>query len=308
MNSSLFGLVERFLIYFHFISIKVYALFFKQRTVTLENKIKLIAPANNRLDFYLKIHPLYDRRLPVLSRLVYEEEPHSEFIDVGANIGDTVALLRLAGCDLKIVAIEASEKYFSYLKLNSEKDSSVFKNVELVNAFVGRETDNLSLVENNATAGTVISEKTNKSVDVPTIPLSKFESRNVSLIKLDTDGYDAVILSSNLDYIIQKQPIIFAEAEVNSEFSLNEWTKFLNTIPDDVFEKVIVFDNFGFAVCAGDFQKLKSFILDLLPYVHQQHKTKKPTIYYFDICFFPKSKNKIYTKFIKEIPELSQLK
>ena len=305
MNSSLTSLVKKFLIYLHYISIKVYALFFKQRTVTLENKIRLIAPANNRLDFYLKIHPLYDRRLPILSQLVYEEEPYSEFIDVGANIGDTVALLRLAGCDMKIIAIEASQKYFGFLKLNAGKEESVFKNVELINAFVGRETDNLSLVENNATAGTIISEKTNKSLEVPIISLSKFASRNVSLIKLDTDGYDAVILSHNLDYIIEKKPIIFAEAEVNSDFSLIEWTKFLNTIPDDVFEKVIVFDNFGFAVCAGDFLKLKSFIIDLLPYVHQQHKTIKPTIYYFDICFFPKSKNIVYSKFIKEIPELS---
>lgn len=58
----------------------------------------LHAPTDHRLDGYRAAYPLYDRRLPLLARLVAASAPGAAIVDVGANIGDTIALCRLAGC------------------------------------------------------------------------------------------------------------------------------------------------------------------------------------------------------------------
>jgi hypothetical protein len=68
--------------------------------------MQLLAPAEHKLDVYQALYPLYDKRFPLLSKIVSNRRPTSTLIDIGANIGDTVAQCRLAGCSSKIIAIE----------------------------------------------------------------------------------------------------------------------------------------------------------------------------------------------------------
>lgn len=309
MSTLTVSIEKKIWIYARFAFIRVFSRFFKNRHVKIDGKVTLIAPSNNRFDIYTNLHPLYDRALPLLAKITSEFYPQSEIIDVGANIGDTIALFRLSKCQLKVIAVEASKKYFSYLQKNIQKDPTFYGEVELINAFVGREEDSLELVENNATAGTVIKKHdSNKDREVPVIPLSQFRSRKVSLIKIDTDGYDATILSSNKDYLREKSPVVFAEAEVNSEFSLEEWTKFLNSITSKDFEHIVALDSFGFPFCAGKLDEQKKVILSTLQYIHNQFNKVKPTIYYLDICLFPASQEKIYLKFKEELETLTKIK
>lgn len=68
-----------------------------------EYSIKL--PANHMLPVYQKYHPKYDRFLPHLVKYI---EPSDTVIDVGANVGDTLAgIVRLkpfSGIKILVVA------------------------------------------------------------------------------------------------------------------------------------------------------------------------------------------------------------
>src|SRR5579883_2749244 len=124
------------------------------RVLTLEQDgatVRLLAPPEHMLDRYRDAHPLYDRHLPRIARGVEEVTRGELFIDIGANIGDTVALLRAAGCSSPILAIEPSEKFLIFAKRNIEGVSDV----ELRQAFVGPGGTRLALDERRGTASSI---------------------------------------------------------------------------------------------------------------------------------------------------------
>ena len=79
----------------------------------------LIGPPDHQLKKFRAAHPLYDRRLPALARIVSSHSPDASFIDVGANIGDSIALVRLAGAKMPAIAIDASVTYCNILWANT---------------------------------------------------------------------------------------------------------------------------------------------------------------------------------------------
>src|SRR5206468_3276385 len=87
----------------------------------------LAAPLDHPLDRFRVKAPLYDARLPRLSRLLGDAAPGAAAIDVGANIGDTIALCRLEGCELRFVAVEASDVYLQFLRANMARLPELFR-------------------------------------------------------------------------------------------------------------------------------------------------------------------------------------
>jgi len=115
-------------------------------------KCSLIVPVEHPIDRFRRSNPLYDRRLPVLARLISEAAPGTAAIDVGANVGDTVALCRLAGSDLHFVAVEASLAYLKFLLLNRVRSPEIFHHTTPVWSFVGRPGDSPDVEQRNGTA------------------------------------------------------------------------------------------------------------------------------------------------------------
>jgi FkbM family methyltransferase len=181
--------------------------------ITLSNgkaSVVLMCPFDHKLDTYLNTYPLYDRRLPILARIVSENYPDSTFLDIGANIGDTIALLRLGGCELHVIGIEPSRVFFSFLKTNIEKNKSFFGKTTIHHAFIGKPGEILHLVEANGTAHITKSTETDEPADVVEVfDLHKFENETISALKIDTDGYDSYIVNENRGYLKKNAPILW---------------------------------------------------------------------------------------------------
>lgn len=270
----------------------------------------LLAPPEHRLDVYRAANPLYDRRLPLLSRLVSAARPEGLIIDVGANIGDTVALCRMAGCDAPFIAIEPSARYFALLEANRQALPALFKNVRTLRAFIGVGAEPLSLVEGSGTAhAEIIHTITNlpASSDAPTLALSRVTDQPVSLIKLDTDGYDAAILSASLEFLRSSGAVIWAEAEVHDRADEKRWNQLCTELAVS-HPHICIFDNFGFLVTHGSVVDKQGTFLDLLTYTrrHRAGDVKQlgpPRIYYIDVAFFPTAKVDVYMNFVNALPE-----
>jgi FkbM family methyltransferase len=270
----------------------------------------LVAPPEHRLDVYRAAGPLYDQRLPLLSRIVAIAAPSGVIIDVGANIGDTVALCRMAGCESPIIAIEPSERYFAFLEANRQALPELFRDVRTLRAFIGAGNENLSIIEGAGTAHVEITQKAAKpdaSSETPTLPLSGVTEQQVSLIKTDTDGYDAAILSGSINYLRRARPIIWSEAEVSELSDEDCWRKLCIDLAES-HPQMCIFDNFGFLIAHGAVADKQGTFLDLLKYTRQHRAAAvklmgPPTIYYVDVVFFPSDKFDVYTSFVNQLME-----
>jgi hypothetical protein len=144
-------------------------------------------------------------------------------------------------------------------------------------------------------------------IQAPTIPLYYLGLQDISIVKIDTDGYDASILQSEFSYLTRTLPIVWTEAEIRSMKQHADWDNLLKDMLS-VFEWVCVFDNFGFLVTHGRLNIKATTILDLLKYTHHHASLPvesfgEPRIYYLDLVFFPSRWQKVYSGFIGKLPE-----
>ena len=269
----------------------------------------LLAPPDHRLDTY-RAAPLYDRRLPLLSRLVAAAAPGFAMIDVGANIGDTVALCRMAGCDAPFIAIEPSARYFPFLEANQWALPELFKNVRTMRAFIGAGSEPLTLVENAGTARAEVNQKTmdfKAANAIVTLPLGRVTDQDVSLIKTDTDGYDAAIIAGSLEFLRRARPVIWAEAEASSHADEQLW-KLLCVALAESHPYICVFDNFGFLITHGAVAEKQVTLLDIIGYARRHkacdaNRVGLPKVYYADVAFFPEIRMGVYTAFVDALIE-----
>lgn len=270
----------------------------------------LLAPSDHRLDHYRNNHPLYDRRLPILASIVSLEVPTGCIVDVGANIGDTAALCRMAGCDREIVAIEPSERYFAFLKANMARYPDIFGSVRPIRAFIGPPNESLALNENHGTASVSLVgdlDENSAKADAPTLQIANLITQPVALIKTDTDGYDATVISTSIDLIVSQQPILWLESDITTQAEELEWVTLLDTLARN-YSYVCAFDNFGFLALHGRLDEKLQSLIDFIGYArrHRRHEPSsfgEPRIYYLDIALFPDKYSKVFELFLSRLPE-----
>ncbi len=266
------------------------------RVLTLEQDgrtLNLAAPPEHQLDHHRAVHPLYDRQLPRVASEIERLAPGELFIDIGANIGDTVALWRMAGCHNPILAIEPSARFAAFARANMAN----FTNVELRQIFVGPAGSSLALDEHSGTASSVPGGS-HAGPQIPTVPLGSLSEQRVALVKSDTDGFDVAVLASGLEFLRAQQPVIWAEAEVRTPNSVLEWLQLLEAL-SVTHRHVIAFDNFGFPVVYGGLAAMLPTLRHVLEYCRRHRAVSfarggEPRIYYLDIALFPNRLAAVY--------------
>lgn len=251
----------------------------------------IYAPFDHPLDLYLKKHPYYDHWLAEAAVLVCSKRPDAVVMDVGANVGDTVARLRRRGVTNPILAIEASDYYFGILARNSKAFPDQFVNVELVHAFVGNPGHSLVLQSGTGTAGTRIAEGPQAKVSTPVRRLSELTDAVTCLVKIDTDGYDANILAADISWLQDQRPVVWAETWIDSLDAVERWYRALELL-SGIYERFILFDNVGVPTLWGAFASDKIEVIQrLIVYAWMQREVAAQaggtsSIPYFDIALF----------------------
>ncbi|MBD2017953.1 FkbM family methyltransferase [Microcoleus sp. FACHB-53] len=206
----------------------------------------LLFPFSHQLPFILKTYPLYSSNLARLAKYVKEKYKHLKFIDVGANIGDSIALLRKEA-EFPILCIEGDEQFLSVL----EKNATFFSEVHIVQAYLGESSNSIrgtaikqggtAHLSENMVGENIIEVKKLSDVlkDYPSFCQSK-------MIKVDTDGFDCKILRGAADFLKSAKPIIFFEYD---PFFLAEQGDNGTSIFDDLsnygYKNLLIYDNFG---------------------------------------------------------------
>jgi FkbM family methyltransferase len=171
-------------------------------------KIKL--PGSHELPILRVVFSEYSSNLARIARQVVQKYPALHIVDIGANVGDSAAILRSA-VNAPILSIEGREEFYSLLTQNAAS----LGNVTCVHSLVSEKAEERSgqLVERYGTAVFV------EEHDGPAAPVrsllqileSSGEFNTSKLIKIDTDGFDCAILRGAMDWLARMRPVIFFE-------------------------------------------------------------------------------------------------
>ncbi len=144
-------------------------------------------------------------------------EKGSAAIDVGGNLGFySLILSELVGDEGKVYTFEPSPE--CYRKLSKTISVNNLKNVEIFNLGLGEDEKKAELYYNpNQTGLSSIVQKVSDNVvaeEIKLTTLDKFAEkidRKISLIKIDTEGYEPQVLSGGRKLFAEHKPVLCIE-------------------------------------------------------------------------------------------------
>jgi FkbM family methyltransferase len=171
---------------------------------------ELLIPLDHDLPLWRKTYPHYAKNVGRICRYIGDKYPGFQMIDIGANIGDTVAVIREES-ECPILCIEGDPFFFGVLQENIRRGQ--YKSVKAVQALVSTQTGELKgqLVSSSGSAH--FTENGKSPIESTSLSdlLSRFpEFDNLRLLKIDTDGLDCSILWSEFEWLAKcKLPVFF---------------------------------------------------------------------------------------------------
>jgi FkbM family methyltransferase len=244
----------------------------KIRAAAATNQLGIELGPAQKIAEYRGQFRLYDRFLPVLGRHL----PKGWIVDVGANVGDTAAVISKE-CDNPIVCVEASDEFYPLLVRNTAGLP-----VRCIYAMAGTGRYGGKLVSLGSTARLSRSE-----TESPAVPLddllstSGVPSNEVVLIKTDTDGYDADAILSAEGVIRSSEPLLFWENYFLDCVEERDLDTLYRTINAWGYQHIWVFDNFGNLMLA---ECGYAALRDLNRYIiSQERHACTRTVFYTDV-------------------------
>jgi FkbM family methyltransferase len=206
-----------------------------------------------------------------IAKYVQQKYSGSSFIDVGAYVGDTVALIRQEET-FPILCIEGNERFYRIL----EKNMMGYPKVELTKVFLGNPA-NVSL--------------DHQSIDTPTPSLHSISLMEVlkahpqyarsKMLKVDTDGHDGQILRGALEFLSSETPIIFFEYDPDLLAQHGDnGLSLLRILREHGYKMALFYENIGTYMLSTTLDNTR-----LLEELHQWFSGYGGHRYY-DICLF----------------------
>jgi len=249
------------------------------KQVRVENYM-LWANGEHVIERLLTSHKYYSRNLARLAKYIEHKYPSYSIIDVGANIGDTAALVRSAGVNQHIHSFEGEPTYFKLLQTNFEQ----FSNVSAYEAFLG-ETNETQTIATEVSMGTArLSQQSNRQIKVQKLSdiVKQHQISNVKLLKTDTDGFDFKILRGSFDFIKRDKPVLFFEYDATYlEEQGEDGTAMFKQLQELGYHKIMYYDNFGKFLISISTQDT-ALIQQLYNYMRKQ----EGAFPYYDVAVF----------------------
>jgi len=252
-------------------------------------------PGNNTQLINYQLYPDLNIQLGRLAISIHKKYPGTTVIDVGANVGDTIAVLKSA-IDLPVIAVEGDEVCFEFLQRNVQQ----FQNVSLVKSYLGEKSQSINVnLEHAGWNTTIIPEESGKRQIVfktldEIIAAGGFNDRQLKLLKVDVEGFDTIVLRGASEIIRTHRPVLFFEYNRKSMKAINE--DGLSTIlsfEKAGYDKIVFFDHKGNLVLATDMQNS-----EVITYMHNYISSDKNLLAYYDICLFHKEDKDVGEDFL----------
>lgn len=260
-------------------------------------KYSVVMPGNNIQLANYKIYPNLNSQLGRLASAVYKKYPGMCVIDVGANVGDTIAVLKSA-VDVPVIGIEGDESSFIFLERNTTR----FSNVSIIKTFLGETSQSKKVnMEKTGWNNTIIPDEKGseqisfKSLD-DVIETGVFMNADIKLLKVDVEGFDTIVLRGATAIIEKNKPVLFFEYNRENMIAIKE--DGLSTVLSFGkygYKKIAFFDHKGTLVLATDIQQE-----EVIRYLHEYISSPKNLMGYYDICIFHEADTAVAEDFLQQ--------
>jgi FkbM family methyltransferase len=233
-------------------------------------------PLSHALPIYLNNHPFYDRLPQRISECIHLKRGRLCCIDVGANIGDTIAAFYTHDSDT-FLAIEPNPRFRKLLSANFGENANVTVVSEVCSSASGQTT--IAIHEKAGTASLVQADSgttmTRRSLDE--IVDDHSFAKDANLLKIDTDGHDFEVIEGSKRLLSQNLPVVLFECDAfeNTNY-VEDCIRTLNAFKQSGYNHFLLYDNFGNLM--GQYS-----LSDLSPFRNLLFYQLTSTFYYYDI-------------------------
>ncbi len=243
---------------------------------------------SHQLPENLKHYPHYNFNLGRIIALAETHFGKLTVIDVGANVGDTVAFIRNFS-EAPILCIDGEEKYVRLLRRNIAQ----FKNVSICQTLLGSETktENFALKMREGTAQV---EASKEQVSVRSLEdvLQEFpEFQNSKILKTDTDGFDTHIIRGSKNFLEKTRPVLFFEFDPHFiRKTGDDPFRFFDFLMEAGYAYFMFYSNIGDYLLSSTAEN-KTIITDLIHYYSGRNIE-----IFMDVCAFTEEDKNLYEK------------
>ena len=250
--------------------------------------LALVVPGGSPLQSIYRNTPGYMSELGRVAAATYGKYPSMIVVDVGANIGDTAAIVRSV-CSAPIVCVEGDQSHDRILAENA----SIIGNVQVKYQYLSdtshservvlnKEGWNSTIVPSRSAEGRIVSFLTLDDT------LSDVEIERIKLVKIDAEGFDPRIIRGAKGILETSSPVVMFEhnRENLSKIDEDDVSSFVQ-LRHAGYRDVLVWDASG-RFLLGSTLECHDLIEDLHGYVdfdakHRRHLSK---VLYLDVCVF----------------------
>ncbi len=243
----------------------------------------LLLPAESQLPGIKRALPHYGTNVGRLAARVARKYEKLSIIDIGANVGDTVATLRCSvGCP--ILCVEGCASYLELLHENLRQ----FSDVEVEESFVGGVGPALGAGFTIEKGTGYLTPSADPAATVPTRSIEQILERHprfaaAKFWKIDTDGWDSYILQENIRTVDRLRPIVFFEYDPHFFVgALADGFKVFECLQCAGYHDVLFWENTGDFFLRTNLEQSRQ-LEDLHEAVAGRAKAR-----YWDIAVFPK--------------------
>jgi FkbM family methyltransferase len=255
-------------------------------------------PGNNSQISMYKYQPDANSLLGTLAACVVEKYPDMTVIDVGANVGDTLAVIKTA-IDVPVIGIEGDPVSYRFLEQNARQ----FNNVIVLKEFLGEEKQTIKVAFEKsgwnttliptASAGESILLKTLDEV----LEENNLSEKNSKLFKVDCEGFDTIIIRGAGTLLEKKKPVIFFEYNKTNMNAIGEdGLSTLFALEKFGYSNIIFFDNYGRYILNTPLSQRS-----LIKQLHHYTEDGVSQVGFFDLCLFHDRDQDIAQKFIEQV-------
>jgi FkbM family methyltransferase len=202
-------------------------------------------PLSHALPDYLEHFPLYDRLPRRLSEYVHRAEGRLVCIDVGANIGDTIASFYGDESDA-FLAIEPNPKFGELLAANWGWNEKVAIVSEICSS--GSDEGTYLIQERHGTASIHRTEEGERMRRRPLDEIVKDHpfAEEANVLKVDTDGHDFEVIEGAKNLLSRRLPAVMFECDAfeNADY-VEACLRALELFRGVGYNHFLVYDNFG---------------------------------------------------------------
>ncbi|MEP6669630.1 MAG: FkbM family methyltransferase [Chthoniobacter sp.] len=258
---------------------------------------RLFLQVNNPVWREHEKNPEYTAQLGRLAACVFAAYPDGYLIDVGANIGDTAAIVR-SKVDAPIVCVEGDEAIFPLL----QKNISSMREVVAYQYFLGEKTEDLRfMTQKSGWDTTLIPIHGDTEVAGKVIPLLSLDDlvaglaspKTCKLLKLDIEGFDLRALRGARNLLSKDKPTVFFEFNHDNLTSLGEnGREIFPYLASLGYERLCIYDSQGNLMISC--RTSDTATLDDL----DDYARALDGLFYYDICAFQSFDGELAKRFL----------